>query len=401
MKYMGSKRSMLKNGLGELIRDRAQSARRVVDLFCGAGSVAWFAAEQTAHPVLAVDLQAYAAVLAQAVVARDIPLDAASLEKTWLEEARRSRRNSICWSAAVAVEANATDVRRFVSEARMLCAHVSGGGVWSAYGGYYFSPLQALTFDAMLAALPTTEPARSVCLAATIAAASKCAAAPGHTAQPFQPTETASRFLMEAWIRDPLAIGALALRDLCPRHAHSVGEARVSDAFDAISQLGADDLVIVDPPYSSVHYSRFYHVLETIARGHAGDVSGVGRYPPIEERPQSRFSVRSQSRRALEDLLASLAAIGATVIFTFPAGECSNGLSGAIVSETARRWFDVTETAVNGRFSTLGGNNAHRAARTSACELILLMQPTSKPVNLHVTVTSPAHDVSSHDKSLL
>ena len=53
MKYMGSKITMLKNGLGQLLINQAITAERVVDLFTGAGFVAWYIAENTDKPVLA------------------------------------------------------------------------------------------------------------------------------------------------------------------------------------------------------------------------------------------------------------------------------------------------------------------------------------------------------------
>ena len=54
-------------------------------------------------------------------------------------------------------------------------------------------PSEADAIDAFRASLPRSEPSRTIALAALIRAASKCAAAPGHTAQPFQPTRLRSR----------------------------------------------------------------------------------------------------------------------------------------------------------------------------------------------------------------
>ena len=88
------------------------------------------------------------------------------------------------------------DVEALVGRARLLCQRRSRiGPIWNAYGGYYHSPVQALTFDYLLKYLPQREPERSVCLAAAISAASTCSASPGHTAQPFRPSETAGPFL--------------------------------------------------------------------------------------------------------------------------------------------------------------------------------------------------------------
>ena len=237
-----------------------------------------------------------------------------------------------------------------------------------------FQPLSAATIDAMLEALPDREPMRTVCLAATIASGSHCAASPGHTAQPFQPTLGASRYLAEAWTKDPLTVALRSLGQICIRRANVAGESTVGDAVSIASTLSSSDLVIADPPYSGVQYSRFYHVLETIASGKAESVKGTGRYPPLTSRPQSSFSKPSESRQALTALLENLSRAEATVIFTFRAGRSSNGLSGSIVTEVADRFFNVEKQRVVGRFSTLGGNNTNRSARSKSDELLLLMR---------------------------
>jgi hypothetical protein len=156
-----------------------------------------------------------------------------------------------------------------------------------------------------------------------------------------------------------------------------MGETRVGDALDVAATLGPRDLVIVDPPYSAVQYSRFYHVLESIANPANAilSVSGAGRYPSIEHRPKSDFSLKTKSRQALADLLERLAEASCEALVTFPKAESSNGLSGSVVADLAREHFVVTIKTVNGRFSTLGGNNELRAARHSSAELILALKP--------------------------
>ena len=52
MKYMGSKRAMLQNGLGELLGREAADALRFFDLFAGSGAVAIHIARRFAISVL-------------------------------------------------------------------------------------------------------------------------------------------------------------------------------------------------------------------------------------------------------------------------------------------------------------------------------------------------------------
>ncbi|MBV6401673.1 MAG: hypothetical protein CNIPEHKO_01976 [Anaerolineales bacterium] len=369
---------MLKNGLGKLLLSESKNYDRFVDLFTGAAFVARFVAENTDRQVWAVDLQKYSTVLAQAVIGRTTQIDSIHLIKNWIEVAVAKRDKDPLWQRAEAHYQNLKQTRKWVLEARELCEMKSKTGPnWNAYGGYYFSPKQALTFDYLLAYLPENKQERELCLAACITAASECAAAPGHTAQPFQPTKTARPFIFDAWKRDADEYTKKNLIDLATRHAQIKGKAITGDATKQIKKLNSKDLVFIDPPYSGVQYSRFYHVLETMARGEKKvKVEGVGRYPSIEQRPQSKFSNNGQSKDALKSLLKKLSEKSCTVVFTFPSGQASNGLSGSYIKKVAGEYFKVSDhSTVNGKFSTLGGNNNGRDARQDSSELILLMKP--------------------------
>lgn len=375
---MGSKRVMLQNGLGELIRAESSSAGRVVDLFCGAASVAWFAATKLDREVVAIDLQKYAAVLAGAVVCRTSPIVMEKVERGWLSPAKQTRSRMWGWTEARDLDSAGLNTATWRKRADELCTSGIAGKssiVWQSYGGHYFSPTQALSFDAMLHELPASGQLRELCLAATIIAASRCAASPGHTAQPFKATRTAAPFLREAWLREPFDYAREAAEELCGMYATKAGQATVGDANQVAKRLREDDVVFLDPPYSGVHYSRFYHVLETIARGRCGEVSGTGRYPPAAERPVSAFSRKGESVAAMRELLGTLSERGCTVVMTFPTDVCSNGLSGRVVEEIAAESFAVKRKTVKTRFSTLGGNTANRAARKVSDELILVLRP--------------------------
>jgi adenine-specific DNA methylase len=379
MKFMGSKRAMLSNGLSKIIAAQVCDAARFADLFTGSSAVAWHIAEKFDCPVIAADLQSFSVCLADAVIARGTVLNAEEIWRNWSKNAEAVARDN-----EIYVDAEQFDRlpwkrarRRHVREARLICAR-GRDAITVAYGGHYFSPGQAMLIDALRQTLPEKTHHRRVALAALIWAGSQCAASPGHTAQPFQPTGGAARFLFDAWHRDVLAHAKSALEMICRKHAKTIGKAVVCDAEEMAKHLQEGDLAFVDPPYSGVHYSRFYHVLETIARGEPVDAMGTGRYPHPSERPKSDFSIQKKSKPALERLFTILAERKVRTIVTFPEEETSNGLSGTIVRETAEKHFKTTTTVVNGRFSTLGGNLVNRKARIPAYEIILELAPIKR-----------------------
>ena len=375
MKYMGSKRSLLKNGLGEILQDEVPTARRFVDLFCGTGQVSWFVAETMRTPVLATDLQEYAVVLAGAIVQRSKAVSIDRIMSCWLGPAQGSLHGSSSYQVATANQSSIDSDA--IGLGRQLCAGTAGGPIWRAYGGHYFSPMQAATFDHLIEFLPQQDEALSrLCRASLILTASRCAASPGHTAQPFQPSVEALPYIRESWQRDPVGLTLSMLERIAPRHAQIVGETLVADANEVARGLDDGDLVFVDPPYSNVQYSRFYHVLETIARGSCGPVSGVGRYPPRSERPRSAYSLRSSSNSAMLNLLESLAYRGCRVVLTFPQGDASNGVNGQELADLTRQWFVVKARVVDSKFSTLGGNGFNRRARHRTEELVLTLLPS-------------------------
>src|SRR5437764_313563 len=88
MKYMGSKRAMLRNGLGTLLEQEISTATRFVDLFTGSATVANHVAQKFDVPVLASDLQSYSIALASAVIGRTKKLNCATIWDHWLRRAR-------------------------------------------------------------------------------------------------------------------------------------------------------------------------------------------------------------------------------------------------------------------------------------------------------------------------
>jgi len=369
MKYMGSKSVMLRNGLGELLLDQAKSSIRFIDLFCGSAAVSWFVGERENIPVISCDLQKYSYFLARSVIGRTSELTSQQMliAYDWINAGREYYNEKVRSNGFEETEQFVVK-NRLISE-RSLFLMVR------AYGGYYFSNSQITTFNYLLSKLPQETCLTDVLMASLIEAASSCAASPGHTAQPFQPKGNGLIAIKEAWVKDPIDIIKGKIEFLNEKFAKVQGEAFIMDSHLLLNDLKEGDLVFLDPPYSGVHYSRFYHVLESLARQKVGHVTGQGRYPEPEQRPRSNYSLKGKSVNSLQDLFAKISEKKAKAIITFPNGTCSNGLSGEIVKNLARLHFKVSKELIKGRFSTLGGNNANRPARQECEELVLLLEP--------------------------
>lgn len=378
MKYMGSKAGLLKGRLGDTLLQEAALGERFVDLFAGSGAVSHFVAENVFAPVVSVDFQTFSASLALAITGRDEAVDADLLLTEWLKPARENFDADSLLEKAT--RASRHPSRTSVTEARRLCRREGTGTVWGAYGGYYFSPVQALALDHLMCTAPSDNRI-DLARACLIRAASKAAAAPGHTAQPFQPTPKLLPYIETAWKRDVFAETAAKIRSLSSRHAKTPGSAVVGDANLFALDLSSSDVVFCDPPYSAAQYSRFYHVLEGISLGGWPSVSGQGRAPSRKLRSTSNFSLKRNSRSALTELFSAFRTSRCTVVMTFPSGEASNGLSGKVVRLAALESFRVESFAIPHVHSTLGGpaldsvEGGVRGPRRLLEELVLVLRP--------------------------
>lgn len=378
MKYMGSKRTMLGRGLADAIERSIEGKSRFVDLFSGTATISHYVASKYPVSVLSVDLQEYSKVLALSVLSRVESVDFHGEFDTWFTASRKILKVHDGVLNNMREITQGQDLASVVEINREHSAACTGLPITRSYGGHYFSFEQTLTLDAFRSSLDDSDRFYFLKLASLISAASRCASSPGHTAQPFQPTTGSGKYLRSAWNRDPIEIIQKELRELAGTTSLEVGASLVADANTIAKTLSPDDLVFIDPPYSEVQYSRFYHVLETIANGDCGPVSGIGRYPSLKERPQSSYSKRRESGKAVTSLIDTLAENNVSGIITYPNGQTSNGLSGAEILRHCESRFAVRSQVVNGQFSTLGGSRLGRGGRIPSYELIIEFRPKFK-----------------------
>jgi adenine-specific DNA-methyltransferase len=387
MKYMGHKGRIV-GSIRKQIETVAADAHALCDAFCGSGVVAWNLAEHFDLPVLAGDLQTFAAARAAAIVTRDAPLTDLEFLERWIERATAlteeiTEGRRVPTSPRASSKDKFVEPRKSIRRSRSYAASTlskalrQNGHRWPitlAYAGYFFSIEQALMIDALRSSLPSGRSERSIALAALIGAASQCSASPGHTAQPFGIGKGSLPHVIEAWNRSVLEYVREEVKAIAPRYAKVQGETKVGSWERTIACLSPGDVLFCDPPYSAVQYSRFYHVLETLARGEVVEVSGSGRNPPFEERPESDFSRKSKSKEALDRLLMEAASRELRLVVTFPVSRQSNGLSAHTFASNAAKYYQhVTNHEVQSAFSSLGGNgtDGQRPAREETVERII------------------------------
>ena len=227
MKYMGSKRAMLKNGLGEALDDAMEGTNRVLDLFTGSAAVAWHVAQRYRVAVVAADLQLYSSVLASSVIKRTSAMSKADWIDDWFVRAFSRLKNTPLFDSAqnLQSELHQLPVGLVADKARAISTNATDWPISLRYGGYYLSPWQSLWLDALRKTLPMECEYGHIALASLIQTASRASASPGHTAQPFKANDTAGRFLIEAWRRNVVSMVKSSALDIGARHALKPGEA--------------------------------------------------------------------------------------------------------------------------------------------------------------------------------
>lgn len=361
--YMGNKSRFLQHidaAVGELARPRDPG----LDLFAGSGVVS----RRLAHtrPVIACDIQAYSSVLVNALSRPTVPKPSdfghiSGVGNSAMGELPPAARALVAledealhdqdWEALAdileegSLVAGRPESSRFADLHDAARAEVRIGGsigtLLRYYGGVYFSYRQAAELDALAEKIrEMPEPVRATALAALLGTASDIVSSVGsHFAQPLRPRDAQGR-LKAGWGQRLVKARSRSTTELWGTWVGRYGSIQPTqfgcstlqgDFRHVLNQLdpGEVGVVYADPPYTRDHYSRFYHVLETLAVGDDPGVSdnpsGVGSQPSRGlyrvDRHQSPFSIRSQVTPAFVELFSHCKRLGAPLVLSYsPSG---------------------------------------------------------------------------------
>lgn len=366
--YLGSKLRLL-NEIGDAVNQVSSRNALVCDLFSGSGVVSSFLGLE--RRVVAVDIQEYARVLASSVLlsrpvmkadlgpllkpATDDDLGQELLqafaplinyEAQCIALGRDGKPDELAdliemgsvVSANGTASSNAKTSKVFAEVAdRLSKRKLSKSAMVSRYyGGLYFNYHHAIALDVLLSKVATL-PAdlQDLGKAIVLSTASDLVRTVGKQfAQPLRPRSKDGKPKAALWRTVEKSRSVDSMRIVQDWLVTYVSKPNAQSGSTAIRADYCDFLrttelpigvVYADPPYTRDHYSRFYHVLETMCLGDHPKLSrtnlngghSVSRGAYREDRHQSPFCIRSQAPAAFEELFKLVSEREASLVLSY------------------------------------------------------------------------------------
>ena len=128
------------------------------------------------------------------------------------------------------------------------------------------------------------------------------------------------------------------------------------DYYECLDQIAFKTLVYADPPYAFVHYSRFYHALETLVKYDYPQVDYKGRYRI--DRHQSPFCKRTEVKTAFKKLFTKIKDKKANLILSYSnTGMVSLDEILDIADKSLSKKYHVSVKEIAHKHSTMGRKN--------------------------------------------
>lgn len=335
IKYMGSKAKLMDFVLEGL--NIATVGDIVCDLFAGACSLSGAIGDQTR--VITNDIQEYSKVIAHVYLHRLSDKAAAIDIHRFCDDVAASVENTIrefgegySYPTSVSLEEfNAIEERNrgiiglsFDHEYHLFLKNYSGTW-WSAEQCAWIDAVRG-AIDELLDRREVDAGDHAILLTCAMHAMAYCGQGTGHYAQ-YRDAKTQSsmrdiNIYRQKSFRAYFERKFLAIRDWNRRHVNP----QIHHRFEALDYRAcieglSEATIYADPPYAFVHYSRFYHAIETFVLYDYPDLQVKrgqvvkGRYR--EERHQSPFSIRSKVPTAFEEMFDGVRLTGSNLVLSY------------------------------------------------------------------------------------
>ena len=365
LNYLGSKLRLL-DFIEENVRRVTPEGAGVCDLFAGSGCVSYKLSRL--FPVVACDIQGYSKIICDALLHKykiDQALIASLIEATKTDEASRLIS---CFEPLIKLEEEAIENKDLQtltdllehgsvevynlegenSSLSLILSLVSNNLVANEladkkslisryYGGVFFSYRQAVQIDILLEIINRQENAKykEILLAALLSTASDMVDTVGkHFAQPIKARDSKGKIkaavynkavqdktinaidLYQEWLRKYIAL---------PRGGFQ-NTTMQCDYMECLNSLpDTVRTIYADPPYTRDHYSRFYHVLETMVLRDSPEISTVNIHGVTQisnglyrkDRHQSPFCIRSQALGAFRNMFSVISMSNRNLLLSY------------------------------------------------------------------------------------
>lgn len=335
IKYMGSKAGIIDFVVEGI--NRVHLGGRVCDLFSGACSLSGAIGDQVS--MVSNDIQAYSASIAHAYLHRLSPAASALTGSKIAADAEAIALRVIAELPAGLEYPIETSLEKFNQIEERNRSLIDGyfdthyhlflmnysGTWWSAQQCAWIDALREV-IDGYLETSQIDSRDHAILLTCAMHAMAYASQGTGHYAQYRDAKTTSSmadiniyrqKSVSAYFVRRFDTLKSWNLENVPAKSGHII---RTLDYLDALRELDADT-VYADPPYAFVHYSRFYHAIETFVRYDYPElqVKGgslvKGRYR--EDRHQSPFSIRSQVEGAFAAMFAGIAATKSQLVLSY------------------------------------------------------------------------------------
>ena len=403
LNYLGSKLRLL-DFIEENVRRVTPDDAGVCDLFAGSGCVSYKLSKF--FPVVACDIQHYSRVICDALLhpstfnkeaikvfisgikedkskLRDIIAPLIELEEDAIREKDLELLTNIVEYGSLEVfnlEKSKSKISSIQSQVndKLNKADIIGKEslVSRYYGGVYFSYRQAVQIDVIMNAIRRYPIAsdKNILLAALLSTSSDIACTVGkHFAQPIKARDSKgniTKLVYNKAIKDK-TIDVISLFEEWLNKYVSLPKASFNntiqqgDYMECLKMLPDNVRTIyADPPYTRDHYSRFYHVLETIALDDVPEISTVKIHGSThvsngiyrKDRHQSPFCIRSKAPKAFENMFKAISASRRNLLLSYsPYDETKDSHPRVVTISQLMSWasayFNNVEVVSAGHFT--------------------------------------------------
>ena len=309
MKYMGSKRELL-DFIISSINDLDIESNWFCDLFSGTSVVGCSLKDE--YNVQINDIQIYTSIFANTYLPNINKLiNSTELEKIkdrvlfYVDEIYRKYPELIFDKNSIDKYEKLTKLE--IQQQNLIYSNFEIGFhlFVKYYSGTYWSYTQCVWIDSIRAVAEEYKGKSDyyIILSSLIYAMSYTSQSTGHFAQFRDVTESNMHDIMLYRIRDIWTyfekkfLEILNMVDVEATNRYTI---TTLDYLDCLRLIERNTIVYADPPYSSVHYSRFYHAIETLIRYDYPNVKYKGRYR--EDRHQSPFGKKTEVKNAFGKL---------------------------------------------------------------------------------------------------